>query len=259
MIKIWYEDINWVDDAGQIIPMSSGQELILNCRLTHMYRQPVITEDTWNGRSFPAQINIHESYMVEMAQREISLNDLNKLQSCKKIYVTSLDTNEIIEVDTDSPMLIEPGERYGTAHQLFTWTFQTRKISTYPAYPRLNTYELSITVDSVESTYYTDFEAINFILDSELAQYNQNDGMNRTSKIVTKKGKRLLFYLFETDAIELKELIEQAYPEDVLFETVQAVETPVCTIAQLAEALYRVDVQMITSVDVNYLTDAAIS
>ena len=259
MIKIWYKDINWIDDTGQVIPMSEGQELVLNCRLTHMYRQPVITEDTWNGRSFPAQINIHESYMVEMAQREISLNDLNKLQACKQIYVTSLDTNEIIEVDTDSQMLIEPGERFGTAHQFFTWTFQSRKISTYPAYPRLDTYELSITVDSVESTYYTDFEAINFILDSELSQYNQNDGINRTSKIVQKKGLRLLFYLFETDAIQIKELIEQAYPEDVIFETVPAIETPACTITQLAEALYRVDIQMITDANVNYLTDAALS
>lgn len=259
MIKIWFEDINWIDASGQVIPMETGHELTLNARLTHMYRPPVITEDSWNGRNFPAQINTYEAYMIEIAQRELSLNDLAKLQSCKKIYVTSLETGEIIEVDTESQMTIEPGERFGTAHQLFTWTFQTRKISVYPAYPRLNTYELSITIDSVESTFNTDFESINFILEPELAQYNQNDGINRTSKVVQKKGMRLLFYLFESDAISLKEKIEQAYPEDVLFEGTAAIETPVCTIGQLIESLYRIDIQMITEVNVNYLTDAAIS
>jgi hypothetical protein len=65
--------------------------------------------------------------------------------------------------------------------------------------------------------------------------------------------------LFETDAIELKELIEQAYPENVFFETEQAIETPVCAVAQLAEDLYRIDVQIITDVNINYLVDAALS
>jgi len=259
MIKIWFEDINWIDSQGQVIPMAGGHQLILNARLTHNYRPPVITEDSWNGRTFPVQINNYEGYMIEMAQREISLNDLAKLQSCKKIYVTSLDTNEIIEVDTEQGMSIEPGERMGSAHQLFIWNFQSRKTSVYPAYPRLNSYELSITVDSVESIYYTDYEPINFILDSELAQYNQNDGINRTSKVVQKKGIRVVFYLFETDAIELKELIEQAYPDDVYFETDQAIETPVCSVAQLAEDLYRIDIQIITDVNVNYLVDASLS
>jgi len=255
MIRIWFKDIAWIDSDGNVIRMDLANEIVVNTRLNHAYRTPVITEDTWNGRTFPVQINVFEGYNIQFGQRELSINDIAKLQSCKEIYVESLETNEMLKVDTDTSgqLGIEPLERLSTSNQGFVFNFVAKRIPTYPGLARLNTHTLTINYNSTDYNFYTDYDFIQFVSDAERSDYQLNSGINYTAKTIQKKGYRIVFYLMESDALSLKEKLEVSLPENVSFNTtIIPIESARCQLTALTEELYKCEVELVTEVPINY-------
>lgn len=254
MLKIWSEDINWTNDDGQIIAMSNPSCLYLNSRLVHSYLPPVITEDTWNGRTFPVQIDIWNSYQVHFSLKEISLQQIQKIQICQKLYLESLTTNEIIIVDTKASggISIEPGGRLGSVDQSFIMTFRTNRTVTYPGLARLNTNNLRIVIGANTYNYYTDYDIISYIEDTEKSDYSYDNGIKYTAKTINRQGKQLIFYLMETDAVALKEYLETAAASNIvinpLTDNTVSLETGVCKLTQLTEGLYKCECTIITEV-----------
>lgn len=258
MITIWYEDIAWTNDNGQTIPMNYGNEMIINSRLLHIYKPPIITEDSWNGKSIPVQIINNEGYSIQFSQRELSIHQISKLQSSKKIYVLDHETNETIEVDTSQAgqMSIEPLGRLGTAHQSFMFTFTDKKKRTVvnQALNRLSTNNLNITYDSIAYNYYTDFDIISNISDAEVLSYESAiDGHSEPTRFKYKESVKMLFYVLETEMILLKKHVENALPANVLINSLTIpVEAGKCTVNQIAEELYKCEVEFTTLTDINH-------
>lgn len=257
MIRIWYEDIAWTNENNETIPMNYGNEIITNARLVYQYKPPVIIEDTWNGKSMPVQIINNEGYSVQFAQRELSIHQIAKLQSCKKIYVQEYETNEIIEVDTSQQgqMTLEPIGRNGTVNEGFIFTFTDKKKRTIvnPGIARLNTNLLSIDYNSSTYLYYSDYDVINTITDSELSQFESTlDGHSETAKFKFKTGKKMLFYLSEANMLLLKKHVENAFPVDVLIDGTIPIEVGKCTASLIGEDLYKCEVDFVTTSNINY-------
>src|SRR5574343_425487 len=256
MIRIWFEDITWTNDNAEVIPMNYGQEIISEARLVHAYKPPVIIEDSWNGKSFPVQIINNEGYSIQFGQRELSIHQVAKLKSCKKIYVHEIETNEIIEVDTSQQgqMTLEPVGRMGTVNQGFIFTFTDKKKRTIvnPGLVRLNTNLLSIDYNSSTYTYYSDYDVINTITDSELSQYESAlDGHSETAKYKYKTGKKMLFYLSETNMLLLKKHVENSLPANVTIDSSTAIEVGKCATSLIGEELYKCEVDFIVSSNIH--------
>lgn len=256
MLRIWYEDINWINEIGQTIPMSYPCQIVSNARLVYTYKPPVVIEDEWNGKNYPVQIINNEGYSIQFAAKELSIHEIAKLQSCKKIVIHEFDTNEIIEVDTiqSGHLTIEPQNRNGSVEQSFIMTVvdKNKKTIINRGLNRDSTYKLEITNNSVKYTYYTDFEIINYLSDTEKTQYESNaDGHNETTKTKSKSGSRMLFYLQETDMLLLKFHVENTSPSDV---SINGITTPVeigmCEVNQIGEGLYKCIVSFTTNSNV---------
>jgi hypothetical protein len=258
MVKIWFEDINWTTKNGEIIPMSYGQEIISGGRLVSRYDQPTITNDTWMGKSFPVQITNYEAYSFQFSVKEMSIHNLAKLQSCKKIWIHEYETNEIIEVDTetDGKLLIEPGGNIGSVEQKIRLSFVTNRTPVYPGISRLNTNNLRIYYDSNYYNFYTDKAVMAYINDPALTQFEYGNGQLITAKSTIRKGKKMVFYLMEADAINLKELIAKSLPQNVSINpditNEISTETGLCELTELTEGLYKCIVTLPTSNIVEY-------
>jgi hypothetical protein len=250
MIRIWFKDINWIDNKGNIIPMSYDKELIVPRRLIHVYQQPISTEDSWGGKSFSVQKTIFDRYRIQFAVKELSIDIIAKLQCCKKIWVREYETNEIIEVDTETSgqITIEDLGRNESVETGFAFNFSSKKTNIYPGIARLNTNNISITIGATTYTYYTDFEILNLVIDPEMVQYDDDSGKKYTSKIIQKIGKRAVFYLMETDAFLLKQQIEIAEPANIKLNTIYVANEAIkCKLTEMTEGLYKCEIELITS------------
>lgn len=258
MIKIWYSDIDWENIEGQIIKMSLANELYLNTRLTYNYTPPIITTDTWNGKTFPVQINIWEAYIIEFATKEQGIHTISKMQACENITIEDCETNEIIQVDTssDGGVSIELIDRFLTANQAYNLIFKAKKTPIYPGIARYNTNILEIIISGTTYNFYSDKEVINFISDAEQINYTNGSGINETAKTVAKFGSRMVFYLMESDALSLKGKVENLGYTSIKInpatDNIIAVEIGICKLTALPEGLYKCEVELITDSSVNY-------
>jgi hypothetical protein len=192
---------------------------------------------------------------MKVAQRDLSTNFLALMQSCKTVVVQDTSTNEIIQIDNNASgaITIEPQGRLGTVNQSFLITFKANRQLAYPGLVRNNTYNLKCTYNSVQSTFYTDKDIINFVQDTEQSQFDNESGILYTSKSVSKEGKRMLFYYLETEALFLKQVCELTEPANILINDITAVlENMKCTLTALTEGLYKCEVEAITESLVNY-------
>lgn len=254
MIKIWFSDIDILNDAGQTVKMENNF-FFVNTLIQRNYTPPIITEDTWNGRTFPVQTDIWEGYQIKVAQKDISTNLLSLMQTCKTIIIQDCETNEIITIDTEASgaITIEPQGRLGTVNQSFLITFKSNRMLSYPGLVRNNTYNLKCTYNSVQYTFYTDKDIINFVNDTEQSQYQNDSGINYTSKSISKEGKRMLFYYPETEALFLKEVCELTEPADIIVNDSGTVKENIkCTLTALTEGLYKCELEIITDSTVYY-------
>lgn len=254
MIKVWFSDIDILNASGQTIKLENNFFYVNSCILRN-YLPPIITEDSWNGQTFPVQIDIWDGYQMKVAQRDLSINFLALVQSCKTVIIQDCDTNEIINIDTSASgaITIEPQGRLGTVNQSFLITFKSNRQLSYPGIVRNNTYNLKCTYNSVEYTFYTDKDIINFVNDTETEQFDNESGIKYTSKTISKEGKRMLFYYPETEALFLKKICELTEPANILINEVTTVlENMKCTLTALTEGLYKCEVEAITSSLVNY-------
>lgn len=258
MIKILFTDIDWTNSDNEIIPMSELHELILPGRLIHNYTQPIITQDTFNGRTYPVQITIYDGYSIPFQMKEIGINDVNKILACKSIRVYDYETNVLIEVDTQANEfnLIEPNERLGTVDQSFNFTFVTKRTPTYPGIARLNTHSIVITINSVAYTYYTDIAPMSMISDPEKEEFNYNDGKTYVSKVTQKQGYRVVFYLMESQAVLLKRQIEQTKQTNITINGVVASEIPTATLTEMGEGLFKIEIIIFVENILNYPQNA---
>jgi hypothetical protein len=248
MVKIWFEDIAWINEDGETIPMNYGQEIITNYRLIHEYNQPTITTDSWNGKEFPVQTTMYDRYRLNFAVKELSHEDITKMQCCKKIWVHDFDNNEIIEVDTSSSgqIAVEQSGRLGVVEQGFTFSFSSKKTCIYPAMARLNTYYLTVLAGTTY-TYYTDFAILNLSKDPDKVNMDNDSGLEFTVKAVQKIGKKAVFFLMEATANLLKQQLERCEPAGISLNGFIPVENVSCKITELTEGLCKCDVEIIIS------------
>jgi hypothetical protein len=257
MIRIRFSDTDWLDSQGRVVKMSLEKELNANSRLTYAYTAPVITEDTWKGRTFPVQINQWESYTIQFAVKEVAIHALAKMQVCKNIEIEDTSTGEIITVDTLSSgaISIEPGNRYDS-NQYFTITVKANKIKSYPGLAVLNTNVLRITINLIDYNFYTDFDIIDFVTDAEAAKYQDGVGIDVVTKTNSKNGKRMLFYFMEATAMDLKRKCENlgfsAMVINPLSNNFVTLETGKCKLTELTEGLYKCECEFIVSANQNF-------
>jgi len=258
MITIKFSDIDWINVDGQIIKMSLENEFNTQARLTHNYLAPIITEDTWNGKSFPVQINLWESYLMEIAVKELSIAMLAKIQSCSYIEITDSMTNETIIADTKASggISIEMVDRFQTTNQSFNFIVRTKKVSLYPGIAKNNVNLLRILISPSFYDFYTDADIISFVSDAAKNDYDNSNGIATTAKSIVKRGSKMVFYLMETAAISLKEKIENigytsaTINPATLNKTV--IEQGKCSLTLLTEGLYKCECELITSSKVAY-------
>jgi hypothetical protein len=260
MLKIQFSDTDWTDVNGRILKMSVENELFINSRLSYNYLAPVITEDVWNGKQFPVQINIWESCIIEFAVKEMAIHMMNKLQSCENIICTDLSTGEIITLDTQSSgaISLEPSDRFDT-NQFFNLICRSNKISIFPGIARHNTNILRIVKDLVNYDFYTDKDIISFVSDPEISKVvNYQTGLDSASKTVSKNGKKMVFYLMETQAIDLKKKIENVGYTSILInpltDNIPVLELGICKLSLLSEGLYKCEVDLIISGNLMFKT-----
>jgi hypothetical protein len=258
MIQIWFEDINWTNVDREIIPMEHPMQINAYGRIISRFEQPVITNDTWGGKTFKVQITNTESYRAKFAVKELSVHALAKMLSCKKVWVKEFGTNEVFEVDTetDGKMIIESAN-VGSSEQSVIFSFSTKKTCVYPGIARLNTNNIHIVdADSNEYDFYTDKEILEWISDFENSEYFYNTGQKYVSKTIGKKGIKLVVYLMESNAIQLKELISKVQPSGIsinpLTDNYTPTEVGMCTLTELTEGLYKCEVVFTTENIIEY-------
>lgn len=258
MIRIRFSDVDWTDVDGNVLKMSLVNDFLTNTRLSHNYMAPIVTEDSWNGKTFPVQRNIWESYLIEFYVKELAINMMTKMQSCSNISIKDLSTGEDIELDTKSSgaLTLEPGDKFGTSGQSFNLICRSRKISTYPGMAVNNTNLLRIVSNTITYDFYSDREVISFITDSERAQYNNLSGIDYTAKTISKNGKRMIFYLMETQAVTLKRLIENVGYTSIRInpntDNNLVSELGKCNLTLLSEGLYKCESEFIINTNLMY-------
>jgi len=258
MIIIKFSDTDWVNASGQIIKMSIENEFITNARLSYNYLAPVITEDNWNGKQFPVQINIWENCLIEFAVKEMAIQMMNKIQSCKNVTIEDTSTGELITLDTQSSgaISLEIADKFETI-QFFVLNCRSNKICIYPGIARNNTNTLRIIKDLVTYDFYTDQEIISFVSDAiQTKIINQTTGLDATTKSFSKNGKKMVFYLMETMANDLKYKIENlgfsSMAINPLAENISITELGTCKLTLLSEGLYSCEVELFISGNIKY-------
>jgi hypothetical protein len=251
MIRIKFSDTDWLDADGKILKMSLEDDFLTNGRLTHHYTAPVITEENWGGETFPVQINIWESYIIEFYVKELAVNMMNKMIVCKNIMIEDFQSGELITVDTQSTggITLEAGDRLGTSGQRFNIICKSRKIKIYPGISVDLTNTLRI-VDNIGTyNFYTDQKIIKFITEPTRGEYQKSDGLQQTSMTLSKDGCKMVFYLMENNAITLKRKIENIGYTSIKInpntDNLTVNEVGKCTLTQLSEGLYRCEVEFI--------------
>lgn len=255
MIK--FSDVDWINVDGQIIKMSIENNFNTNARLTHNYLAPVITEDTWGGETYPVQINLWESYIMQIAVKELSVHMIAKIQSCSYIQITDTNTNETITADTKSTgaVSIEMVDRFQTTNQSFNFIVRTKKIKLYPGISRLSTNVLRVSISPTFYNFFTDQKIINFVNDSERINFDNSEGFITTAKSVAKKGYKMVFYLMESQAVSLKEKTENLGSTIVINPSginKIGIERAKVVLSELSEGLFRCELELITSSAVAY-------
>ena len=259
MVKIWFNDIVWSDSEGRYIAMNEPNIIYSNNRLIHNYSPPTITTDNWGGKSFPVQTNLWESYQIMLAQRELSIHQIAKLQACRNITIEDIDNNETISIDTkaDGGISIEPNGRNGTVNNSFLLTLKSRRISIYPGLFVYAINRLRIVLDSLPFNFYSDHEIITFATDAEKQEFSYDDGLKYTAKTTNTNGKRMVFYLMETDAISLKNKIEFATTGNISInpdtDNFTNIGSGTCKITELPEGLFKCEIEIITTSIVKFM------
>jgi hypothetical protein len=152
-------------------------------------------------------------------------------------------------------MTLEPLGRLGTVNQGFVFTFTDKKkrVIVNPGLSRENTNNLRIVYDTVTYNYYTDFDIINTMADTEQTQYESSlDGHMETAKYRYKTGVKMLFYLSEANMILLKQHVENAIPSDVLINTIVPIEAGLCKVSLIGEDLYKCEVDFTITSNISY-------
>jgi hypothetical protein len=257
MIRIYFSDIDWIDSQGRILKMSLENDMNTNARLSYNYVAPVITEDSWKGRTFPVQKNIWESYKIQFAIKEVATHMLAKMQACRDIRIVDTETKESIIVDTQSngSISLEVGNRYDT-NQYYNLIVNCNKIKLYPGISVNHTNTLKITIGLLTYDFYTDFEIIDFVTDPVPAKYTNNKGLDIYTKTNSKNGKMMLFYFFEADAISLKLKCENLGFSSIVInpatDNIQVAEIGKVKLSTLSEGLYRCEAEFIISPNQNF-------
>ena len=253
MLRFKFSDTDWTDIDGKVLKMSLENDYLTDSRLTHNYQAPVITEDSWNGDTYPVQINIWDSYIIKIHARELAINMLPKMISCKNLTIEDFSTGELLNIDTQSAgaLTLEPGDRNDIIGQGFNLICRSRKIKIYPGISVNNTNVLRITENLIDYNYYTDKEIISFITDSERSRLQSSSGLDETAMTLSKNGRRMVFYLMESDAILLKKRIENIGYSSMIINpstnNIQIAEIGKCTLTPLTEGLYRCEAELITN------------
>jgi hypothetical protein len=257
MIRIYFKDIDWLDSEGNVIPMSYPNEIITYGRIIARHQQPIITNDSWGGTTYPVQITINEAYKVAFAVKEASIHHLAKIISCKTIQIYEYATNDIIDINTESEGQINITTSHnGSADVAVEMEFTGKKISIYPGIARLNANLLRI-INNGTNNFYTDKSILSVITDPELESHTRDSGLIKVSKSVIKQGKKMVFYLMETNAILLKKLIYGTWPENIVInpntDNIVPIEMGNVEMIELSEGIYKLIVTFTTVNTLSYV------
>lgn len=106
----------------------------------------------------------------------------------------------------------------------------------------LNTHDLDI--DS-GTHFYTDYPVIQSYQDTELSQFNNEDGVPITSKAITRKVTLVKLFLDESDTYSLKQLFEKS--TDIEIDAVTVLSNRIVSVTQLAYDLYEINVECLVT------------
>lgn len=214
MVRFEFSDTDWLTmDALKVYRMSELNQLTTNRRLSDAYLPPIITEDTFNGITYPVQINIWECYTIDLALKETALQLLPKIQSCSYLKVTDLASGISFIADTQSSgaIVIEPGEKFATTNQTFRITLRANKTRIYPKIAKENMYSIKTSVNSsiypyapVYSYYYTDILPQEIVMPGENETIIDNNQVQFHPKRSMNKGIIMCLYHLEAAAIAFK-------------------------------------------------------
>lgn len=258
MIIIRFSDVDWLNVDAKVVKMSLQNELMLNARLTYDYIAPIITEDNWNGRTFPVQKNIWESYIIEFAVKEVAIHALAKIQSCQTITIEDTATAELITVDTsvNGGISLEGGDRYLSTNKSFNLVCRSNKISTYPGIAKLNTNNIRIIKNNITYPFYTDMELVYSVSDAVIDKASNKDGLNYVAKSFSQNIVQLLFYLKNPDAMNLKLLVENLGYTSLTInpstDNIVITEIGECKLTPLTEGLYRCECKFVINTNLLY-------
>lgn len=263
MIKIEFSDIDWTNIDGQIIKMSDANDFYINSRLSHLYIPPVITEDSWGGKTFPVQITNWDGYIIEFASKEIGISLLSKIQSCSFLRITDTRTSEIVTADTQSSgaVAVEVGEKYMTTNQAFRLMIRSKKTCLYPAIQRLGTYWCYVEYANesypygVElSLYKTDIIPIKIINTNQIDSIVADNLINVATKKQVKEGYKMVVYGMNDDMVLMKKYFDIASFTAFLINPLWkiSIENISCEFVELTEGLCKNTVTIITKSNVRY-------
>jgi hypothetical protein len=252
MVKISYKDkLNWTDLDGLITNWSELSEYYFNDRILTNFIQPIEVLDNWNGVDNRVQIIHWKGWYIEFNVKESSIHTINDLLVCDTVLISDLENGIEHTVDTRQSEYFQltAGERIGqTSNIKYTLIYRTNRKVINKGLPVNNTHELDIDGTS----FYTDFDIIS-PNEIELSQFEDEDSITVTSKVVTKDLKRLVFYLLESDAYNLRELYTNTEPDLITLDsTYTCLENRDFEPILLNEGLYRCELDFLTTSTLNF-------
>ena len=250
MVTITYRDVNWTDNNSNVIIMQNYNTLILNACILEQYNPPIITEDTWNGQTFPVQTTISRKFTINISAKETSISLFAKLQSCFELRFQDSESGLDVYADVKKGILIENvtrPENKGVAAQL---SFFSETINTYPAIAKTNNYFLALPYESVFTYFVSDFAPTKYTLGQSNGIEGENTLLLQTKK-VSNTGLRYVFYFHETEMIDFKKKFELGSVPYINHTTI-SLGTDNMEVSELPEGLYKIVASVFTGSIIKY-------
>ena len=213
---------------------------------------PLDLTDTWNGITIKVQTTYWDGYYCEYFVGNDELNDSMLIQVADEVIITDLEQNIEITADKTTPedFIYNEPVRVGTGNSwLISLTFKDNKRLSNKGVSTNQTNNIEcIYNDGVSpetKTFYTDFDVLDSVLDTEQAPSNNNDGVNILDSALTRRTKRAVFYLAISDANNLKDFFEKS--QTITINGTSVIENGIASSEDYGEGLKKVLIEGVIS------------
>ncbi len=222
-ITIKFKDAqNWQSITGNVTRWDDYYKLIKHDRIYNDYVQPEVVTDSWNGQEFDVQHSRWNAYRLEFIVKEGEIQEFEKIRSASDIVIQ--DNINAITHYPDTTLssyfeVSEPEQIENTPDFRYTIKYRTHRTYINKQSNPQSIRGISIandgTIDNkwadiiasneIEGIVYrTDFEFITDNNDVERNTIDDGDGVPLPVKGVSNITGRMLFFLNEAQATQLK-------------------------------------------------------